>query len=173
MSNPYSPPETIDASVGRRIARSLRFLSIASFISGFVAFIAYYGYPVFMNPTWYFKILPLLALLACAFGIIAISGPWDPSDRTAFSIFLILLGLIFPVACLVINATLNATTSYGTSWLFPRVSMFLFATIVFWVASTRVHGVSRGRRLACIGYGLGVLQCMTSLVDFLYTEWAT
>jgi hypothetical protein len=172
LINPYSPPEVLDSTVSERVAKSLRYLSIASFACGFVAFMAYYGYPAFMSPTWYFGILPALAFLACTFGLLALSGPWNPSSRREFSLVLVALGLAFPNASFGISATLDATTNYGTFWLSPRILMFLCASFACWGTSKSIHGVSRGRRLASIGYGLGVLQCMTSLNDILYTEWA-
>jgi len=172
LNNPYSPPKAVDSIIRTPVALSLRCLSIAAFACGFVAFMAYYGYPVFMTPRWYFGILPTLAFLACSLGLIALAGPWKPSSREAVSLGLLILGVAYPLICLGLAVALNETTEYGVFWLLPRILMFMSASITFWAGVKLVHGVSRGRRLASIGYGLGVLQCMTSIVDFLYTEWA-
>lgn len=171
-SNPFASPEHVDSPKRAPVSIVLRGLSIGAFGCGFVAFMAYYGYAASMNPTWLFLVLPILAVLACSLSLAALAGPWQPSVAVKWSKSIIALGAVFPLACFGLAAALNATTKYGTHTYLPRIIMFFVATTALWIASEAVHGHKRGRRLACIGYGFGVLQCLGSVVDFLYTEWS-
>ena len=78
MPNPHSASESIGAvpSNGNTV---LRLLSHVSFVCGLAAFIAYYAYPGFLNALWYFRILPSLAFVSGFLGLLALSGPWQPS----------------------------------------------------------------------------------------------
>lgn len=172
MTNPYSPPESAIPALRSPVDLALSTLSFCSFAFGFVAFMAYYGYPAFMNPTWYFRVLPVLALFACILGLAALACPWKPSARTRWSLALVVVCVAFPLGCFVLATALNATTRHGVFSLVPRIGVFAAASAATWILSRQIHGDSRGRRLASLGYGLGVLQCMTSIVDFFYTDWA-
>lgn len=149
LTNPYSPPEPADTLAPPRVSVSLRLFSSASFLCGFVAFMAYYGYPGYMNHSWYFGYLPALLVSAFAFAIAALALPWQPTRHNAASKSTVSFALALPVVCLAVAAALDATTQYGVFWLLPRLVVSMAASMTSWVLATRTHGTIRGRGLAC------------------------
>lgn len=170
-NNPFASPDHVDAPQKVHVSVVLRLLSLTSFASGFVAFMGVYGYPSEMNQAWVFGVLPILAGLACITGMAAVAGPWQPTTTTKWSWVTIGLGILFPLICLGLAAVLDATTKYGVHTYWPRIVVFFVAATTFWILSEGIHGQNRGRRLASVGFGFGVLQCLTSIVHFLYTEF--
>lgn len=169
-NNPFASPEHVDKPARVPVSLVLRCLSLVSFGSGFVAFMAYYGYAI--NQTWLFIVLPILSAIACTSGLAALVIPWQPSSAPNWSFSIFACGVAFPIACFGLAAVLSTILKYPGHGYHPRIILFFVATTTVWIAAQKVHGDIRGRRLACIGYGFGVLQCYGSIIDFLYTQWS-
>ena len=155
-----------------RVARSLRYLSWAALISALIAFLGRYGYPVWMTPLWLFVILPCLALLACSLSTIAVAMPWQPSKRPTFAWTAVVVGLYFPIASGGLLIALHTLSRFWPHWELPRLVMFILATSSMLLVARLHHGLLKGRILASLAYGLGVLQGMTSLVECFFSNFA-
>ena len=171
-NNPFASPEHVDKPARVPVSFVLRCLSLVSFGSGFVAFMAYYGYPASIDQMWIFFLLPMQSVIACTFGLAALVVPWQPSSASKWSFSIFACGVAFPIACFGLTAVLSTILKYPGHGYHPRIILFFVATTTVWIAVQKVHGDIRGRRLTCIGYGFGVLQCYGSIIDFLYTQWS-
>jgi len=173
LTNPYESP--IDCSPDERVSVSsvLRVLAILSLACGFSAFMARYGYIGWMTSQWIFVYLPVLGATSVLCGGACLVFPFSPSSRKTFAWLPAMACLLSVISCFLTAAALNQISPLAVWALPPRILLWCFTLIAALLATRQSHGTLRGRRVAAIGFAFGILQTITSIVDTMYTEYAT
>ena len=174
-SNPYRSPASHSAATGdAKPAKSLVALAWFAFALGMLAFLANYGYPAFMSPTWYFGILPVLSAMTLALAAIGLGlhvSPTTATDHKGLSPMPVLLNLVMVAGCLFVVWCLSRVDQLLVWAILPRAVVSLIAVSMnLWLAY-RLHSTTRGRRLLSVAAGLGILQAMTSISDTMFSDW--
>ena len=175
MTNPYASPESTSHSDLPRIDWRLRLFSWLAFVCGFVGFMARWGYTGYMDATWIFRILPTLTTLSIVSAMIALAWPWQPSERKKVAWQIFVVGIVFVGGSIILVNSFEALLPLLRllpPWFVPQYGYAFIAALAAWIIATQLHGTIRGRRLACIGFGLAILMSSIVIVDVFIAEYA-